>query len=217
MFLRIITNTTFAEHAAAIGFLPFVPGATQNAAKISFRAGATGFELTGDVVRRFNGLVKADQSKALEIFEKLPKKDFGGNVSKQLDTAIDAAKASVRGADWFDDVAKQATRNADSTKLVLGHFATDGTTYQKVAAHYKATYFKVENWSEVTKGLSPDEIWRINKTFLTQQMKQGKQILFSHNPLKARPNSFFEREVDFLRDLGYKFRQKDQWTWEAYK
>jgi hypothetical protein len=44
-----------------------------------------------------------------------------------------------------------------------------------------------------------------------------EQILFSHNPMKARAGSFFEREVNFLKDLGYTFKQKNQWTWEAVK
>lgn len=121
----------------------------------------------------------------------------------------------LRNAKWFDAVALSATRNPDSSKLVLGHFAQDGTSYQKVAAHYDATYFKVDDWKSVTNGLSQDEIWRINETFLDQQILQGKQIIFSHNPLEAKPNSFFEKEVVYLRNLGYTFRKKDQWTWEA--
>ena len=124
---------------------------------------------------------------------------------------------TTRDASWFDEVARRATRNPESDKLVLGHFSCTGTSYQKVAAHYKATYFKVQDWNAVTKGLSQDEIWRINQTFLTQQIKQGKQILFSHNPLMPRPNTFFEREVNFLRDLGYTFKQKNKWTWEAVR
>ena len=100
---------------------------------------------------------------------------------------------------------------------MLGHFAKEGVSYQKVAAHYKATYFKVNDWASVTNGLSKDEVWRINKTFLTQQIKQGKQVLFSHNPKEARVGSFFEREVTYLRDLGYTFKQKNQWTWEAVR
>lgn len=120
-------------------------------------------------------------------------------------------------AEWFEDVARSATRNPDSNKLVLGHFSREGVSYQKVAAHYDATYFKVEDWNSVTKGLSQDEIWRINESFLDQQIMQGKQIIFSHDPLMARPASFFEREVNYLRDLGYEFRQKNQWTWEAVR
>lgn len=114
-------------------------------------------------------------------------------------------------------MAKAATRNPDSDKLVLGHFAKEGVSYQKVAAHYKATYFKVDDWASVTKGLSQDEIWRIKETFLTQQLKQGKQVLFLHNLVKARAGSFFEREVTYLRDLGYTFQQRNRWTWEAVR
>lgn len=114
-------------------------------------------------------------------------------------------------------MARSATRNPESDKLVLGHFSREGVSYQKVASHYDATYFKVEDWNAVTKGLSQDEIWRINESFLDQQVMQGKQILFSHDPLVARPTSLFEREVNYLRDLGYEFRQKNQWTWEAVR
>ncbi|WP_428411221.1 pre-toxin TG domain-containing protein [Legionella sp.] len=130
-------------------------------------------------------------------------------------TAPNKASPMWKSPEWYEDVAFNATRNAESDRLVLGHFAKEGTSYQRVASHYDATYFKVDKWNEVTKGLSIDETWKINKTFLTQQISQGKQILFSHNPLKAKMNSFFEREVDFLKDLGYKFEQKNQWTWEA--
>ena len=123
----------------------------------------------------------------------------------------------ARGANFFENTARNATRNPGSRKLVLGHFARDGASYQKVAAHYNATYFKVDDWNAVTKGLTQDEIWNINESFLTQQLKQGKHILFSHDPLSARPRSFFEREVNFLQDLGFGFRQKNPWTWEAFK
>jgi hypothetical protein len=118
---------------------------------------------------------------------------------------------------YFDDLARQATKNPDSRRLVLGHFDRQGTSYQKVAAHYDATYFKLDDYNSITKGLSQDEIWRINETFLTQQLRQGKQVLFSHDPLKARQGSFFEREVRFMGELGYKFQRKNQWTWEAVR
>lgn len=95
------------------------------------------------------------------------------------------------------------------------HFYPDGTSYQKVAAHYEATYFKVDDWNAITEGLSRDEVWEINETFLKQQLGKGKQVLFSHDPLKAKPGTFFEQERVYMEDLGYKFVQKNQWTWEA--
>jgi RHS repeat-associated protein len=131
--------------------------------------------------------------------------------------AAGSRSAANRGAGWFEDIARNATRNPDSDKVVFGHFAPEGSSYQKVAAHYNATYFKVADWKAVTKGLSQDEIWRINETFITQQIRQGKQILFSHDPLMAKPGSFFEREVNFMQQLGFSFRQRNQWTWEAVR
>jgi len=118
---------------------------------------------------------------------------------------------------WFQEIANNATRNPGSDKLVLGHFSRDGVSYQKVAAHYKASYFKVDDWKTITKGLSQDDIWRINETFLIQQLRQGKRILFSHNPLEARPGSFFKKEVSFLQELKYKFIKRNEWTWEAVR
>jgi hypothetical protein len=136
---------------------------------------------------------------------------------EKVDTASLVLAKTNRGTSWFENVAKNATRNPESDKLVLGHFADEGASYQQVAAHYDATYFKVEDWNAITKGLSRDEIWQINETFLIQQLKDGKQVLFSHDPLSAKADSFFEREVNFLKRLGYRFEQKNQWTWEAIK
>lgn len=62
-----------------------------------------------------------------------------------------------------------------------------------------------------------EEIWGVNKKFLEQQVTQGKRILFFHDPSKVRKESFFEREVNLLRRLGYEFQQKGQWTWEAVR
>lgn len=59
-----------------------------------------------------------------------------------------------------------------------------------------------------------EEIWKINESFLDQQIKSGKQIILSHDPLKA--TGFFKREVAYLERLGYKFKP-DNWVWKAVK
>jgi len=115
---------------------------------------------------------------------------------------------------YFDDLASKATRNPDSDKLVLGRGFEDGKSYTKVAAHYEATYFKLDNWSDLSRLMTPDEIWRINESFLDQQLKAGKQIILSHDPATA--SRFYLREVQYLEDLGYKFVQ-DGWVWRAVK
>ena len=83
---------------------------------------------------------------ATKVVMALPKKGRD-DLADQYQRAADVARVtptSTVGADWIDDVARNATRNADSDKLVLGHFSDEGTSYQKVAAHYNATYFKVD-------------------------------------------------------------------------
>jgi hypothetical protein len=132
--------------------------------------------------------------------------------------AVDSAKArAAKTQDWFEEVAREATKNAESKQVILGQYAEKARSYEKVAEEYKSTYFQVDNWEEVTKGLSQDEIWRINETFLTQQIKQGKEILFSHNPLEAKPGSFFEKEATFLKDLGYEFKPVAEGLWKAVR
>ncbi len=54
----------------------------------------------------------------------------------------DLRLAPNRGAGWFDDVARNATKNAGSNKLVLGHFAREGTSYQKVNSALQGNLFQ---------------------------------------------------------------------------
>ena len=98
--------------------------------------------------------------------------------------------------------------------MVIGKFAETGQSYQKVAAHLDATYFKVENWRELSQTLSKEELWQINKAFLSQQIKAGKQVILSSDPATA--TGTFPREVQYLKDLGYHF-VKDGWVWEAVR
>jgi len=139
--------------------------------------------------------------------------DLAGNV-KLLDKIRDALRSlrrDPRGAAFFDDLARQGTRNPNSTKVVIGKFLEDGQSYVKVGAHYRASYLKLENWRALSKTLSEAELWKINETFLRQQIKQGKQFILSHDPSKA--TGFFKNEVDFLSNF-YRF-EKDGWVWRA--
>ncbi|MFZ5637839.1 MAG: RHS repeat-associated core domain-containing protein [Pseudomonadota bacterium] len=172
-------------------------------------------------IQQAAGLLARKAARKKELLEKqmaaIRARFARGQRAKGMAEAPGCENVAVRSADWFESTARQATRNPGSDRVVLGHFSRQGTSYQKVAAHYGASYFKVDDWNAVTKGLEPDEIWRINESFLDQQILQGKKILFSHDPLMARATSFFEREVNYLRDLGYEFRRRNQWTWEAVR
>ena len=118
------------------------------------------------------------------------------------------------GVTLYDDLAKQAARNPNCSKLVLGQYLQDGKGYTKVAAHFNATYQKAKTWKDISNSLTPNQLWRINEAFLDQQIKAGKQIILSHDPAKA--TKFFKREVNYLRDLGYEF-EKNGWVWKAVR
>lgn len=136
-------------------------------------------------------------------------------VMRQIETGLSReAGIVVRGAGYFEDIARSATRNPDSVTVVLGKFSEGGRRYTKVAAHFKASYMKIENWAEITKNMTDDEIWKINEAFLVQQLSAGKQIILSHDPSLA--TGFFKQEVKYLKSLGYQFIQ-DGWVWRAVK
>jgi RHS repeat-associated protein len=115
---------------------------------------------------------------------------------------------------YFENFARAATRNPESSSVVLGKFSEGGVSYVKVAAHFRASYFKVVDWANATRGLSQGQIWKINEAFLRQQIRAGKDVILSHNPATA--TGFFAEEVNFLRNLGYKF-VKDGWFWRAVR
>ena len=142
-----------------------------------------------------------------------------GVADRSLMTGAEFKAARLEGrvpdklpTNYFDNLATQATRNSSSSKVVLGKFLEDGKSYTKVGAHYEASYFKLDNWRDITKTMSQDDIWKVNESFLRQQIKQDKQIILSHDPAKA--TGFYAREVDYLEALGYKFTQ-DNWVWKA--
>ena len=139
---------------------------------------------------------------------------FGKGVVGTEANAVTGRQVAAKGASFFDDLASQAARNPDSNKVVLGKFLEDGKSYTKVAAHYEATYLKLENWRELSRSLSSEEMWRINEAFIDQQIRAGKEIVLSHDPTRA--TGFYKRELSYLGELGYQF-VRDGWVWRAVR
>jgi len=86
--------------------------------------------------------------------------------------------------------------------------------YEAIAKKLDASYFKFDNWNEIIKTFSHNEITEINLTFIDQQLKTGKQIFLSHSPYKA--TGAFLDEVLHLEDLGYRF-EKTGSIWKVIK
>jgi hypothetical protein len=142
-----------------------------------------------------------------------------GASSKSLHNASNVAKnllqsALKSGAKELSDVEigailKAATHNPNKGKIVLGHFE-EGGGYVKKAEEIGSTFFSTGNdlWQALEQRLSQfdanqlnDQIWRINKKFIDDAIARGDEIFLSHT--KARPGTFFERELKYLRDMGY--------------
>jgi len=116
----------------------------------------------------------------------------------------------------YSDLAELATKNKDSKVVVLGKYNIVGRSYDKVAEEIVATYFNLENWSEVEGVLGKENMWNINKEFLNQQWAESKEFYFSHNPWEA--GGYFEQEVLHLIDLGVKdFIEIEDNLWKAVK
>ena len=81
--------------------------------------------------------------------------------------------------------------------VVLGH----SPDYTDLADRLSAERFSVPE--HVWNRLSPQQQWDLNRSFLrTRVVEAGSQIVFSHRPQDAQPNSFFERELDYLVSRG---------------
>jgi hypothetical protein len=152
---------------------------------------------TGLIASKINKLRKLFRGKADEVVDEFPQR------------AITNLPQS-----YFDDLATSATRNINSNRFVLGKGLEDGKSYTKVAAHYEASYFKLDDWRSLSRTHTPEEIWKVNESFIDQQLKAGKQVILSHDPSNA--TGFYRREVQYLEDLGYNFVQ-DGWVWRATK
>lgn len=67
-----------------------------------------------------------------------------------------------------------------------------------------------------------DEIWKVNKQFIDHQIENGKRILLSNDPYQGYyfedgTKRFYQRELDYLKELGYSYEKIDINLWEAVK
>ena len=115
----------------------------------------------------------------------------------------------------YQTYAEKATKNANSTSVMLGKYNQDGISYIEAAGN-KHTYFDLgdKGWNEALNKVGESNMWEINKKFLEQQLQQGKSFYLSHDPMKA--SGYFQKEVNFLKDNGFKFI-KDGDFWKAVK
>ncbi len=124
----------------------------------------------------------------------------------------------------FTNAAKLMADQWNAQGVVLGkHNARrfGGEPYNSVAFNKKMTYFELDNWDDLYARFG-DDVWEINKSFLDQQWKAGKEFYFSHNPWNASilggAGNSFEKEVSHLIYLGVKdFVPSGNGLWRAVR
>ncbi|MGX7112875.1 hypothetical protein [Gemella cuniculi] len=87
----------------------------------------------------------------------------------------------------------------------MGKYNQNGISYLDVAKKHKDTYFDMgtESWNKTLKIVNGNEqeMWRINKQFLNNQIAKGKTIRLSHDPNKA--TGFYDYEIKYLKEKEY--------------
>ncbi|NLP41265.1 MAG: hypothetical protein GX348_03565 [Veillonellaceae bacterium] len=113
------------------------------------------------------------------------------------------------------DFAVQGTKNPQASEVVLGKYIPNSVeSYEAIAASRGATYFQLNNWSRLATEFGEESMWLINRSFLQQQIANGKNIILTQNPTSA--TGYFAKEVNYLSELGYKFVQEGT-VWRAIK
>jgi len=155
---------------------------------------------------------KVDHNEVIKIRSEYAKKQESFLHPK---TDADSAKTAIFTNQEAEDLAFGAIKGkGKSDAVVLGKFE-DGksTSYDKIAQEYDAQYYNLDEWDELAKTHSRDEMWKVNEKFLDIEIASGRDIYLSHDPAKfSGDGSFFAKEIEYLRQHGYKFvKEGDLW------
>jgi hypothetical protein len=100
-------------------------------------------------------------------------------------------------------VVKQATKEAGQT--VLGHYPE----YFNLAKDLGARRFNIP--TAVWEGMDDATKWGANQKFLDRMILRGDNIRLATPLNQVRPGSFFQKELKYLFDKGYKVGSDGLW------
>ena len=109
-----------------------------------------------------------------------------------------AAKAAEAGVEVGANAAKTGT-------TVLGHYPQ----YVKVAETIGARTFQIPTkiWNKMT----PAQQWGANQKFLDRMILRGDNIRLATPLNQVKPGSFYQKELNYLFDKGYKVSSDGLW------
>ncbi|MAN26760.1 MAG: hypothetical protein CMH15_05315 [Mesonia sp.] len=120
-------------------------------------------------------------------------------------------------------IAKQATKNPNAKKVMLGKYVKNSSRSYNIRAGNNHTYFELDDiaWEELFNKVNgnKDEIFKVNKKFIDNELKIKKDIFFSHNPFdKEFLYGYYKMEIDYLTiTLKYKIVQVEENLWVTIK
>lgn len=131
-------------------------------------------------------------------------------------------KNSTFSKSEVESLAKSGSHNSSSKSVTLGKWENGEGSYLNVTKKNGDSYFDLgtEGWDKAS-GLvngNMDEMWKINKKYLDDQISMGKNFNLSHNPTPGSStySGFYQREIEYLKSNGYKIIKKGDY-WSAFK
>ena len=145
----------------------------------------------------------------------------------KIDDFVLAAKNTGKLEDLLNDtetLVKWASHRGENYPdiVMLGKWANDSTSYDKVAQSFKCSYFGLPSstWSELENiDVGKNKLWKVNEGFLDNHIKNNSVFYFSHNPINVAEDTGFGKELKHLKDNDYKFSttKNADGFWYAYK
>ncbi|MBC6181837.1 hypothetical protein HB796_13745 [Listeria welshimeri] len=163
----------------------------------------------------------ATKKKLQEMMQKMDNLNVKGSGKDDIIKGASEANA-IFSKSKVESLTKNATHNNSSKSVTLGKWETGEGSYLSVAKKNGDTYFDLgtEGWDEASKLVNGniDEMWKINKQFLDDQMALGKDFNLSHNPTPGSStyNGYYQREIEYLKSNGYKIIKNGDY-WNAFK
>lgn len=155
----------------------------------------------------------------------IPPGSGGGNTAGQTppgNVGGDVVEGGSLSNDRVSYYLNESLNNADSNVTILGITGN----YDVIGENRGYSYFKMEDevWLQLENETinNYDEIWKVNKQFIDNQIESGNRIFLSNDPYQGYyftdgTKRFYQRELDYLKELGYSFESIGNNLWEALK
>jgi hypothetical protein len=107
-------------------------------------------------------------------------------------------QALTADGDPFNEIRTGVDAAAQTSRIVLGHYPEYVTKAQQLGARY----FSVP--ADVWEKMGDAERWAANQRFLDRAVRRGSEIILATPLDRVRPGSWFQTELRYLMDLGYR-------------